>query len=248
MDQDLLDDLLSRVSKFASILGISRSELKIYSTLLLEGQSSARDLSDKLNISYTKIYSILNRLEERGWIKKVGKRPVKYEAVSLRDLWSNIKKLLELRVSQFEREFIEPLSTMIDSSSAYTVVVVPPANLKRTLVDVLNEPSKQYLIAISSQELMDDEVYQIINGKSFTSEVRVIVQKGIRIPEKVSIQLRVLDNMFGSGIVTSSSVLLVIKSHNNLSGIISNHRYLVDIAQVYFNHLWDQASPIGTNP
>ncbi|MEM3245061.1 MAG: helix-turn-helix domain-containing protein, partial [Metallosphaera sp.] len=131
MSRDLVDDILGRVSKFASILGISRSELKIYSTLLLDGRSNARDLSRKLNISYTKIYSILNKLEDRGWIRKIGKRPVTYEAVSLRDLWSNIKRILELKVNEFEKEFIEPLSSMIDSTSAYTVVVVPPAGLKK---------------------------------------------------------------------------------------------------------------------
>ncbi|MEM3863613.1 MAG: helix-turn-helix domain-containing protein [Metallosphaera sp.] len=81
MSRDLVDDILGRVSKFASILGISRSELKIYSTLLLDGRSNARDLSRKLNISYTKIYSILNKLEDRGWIRKIGKRPVTYEEV-----------------------------------------------------------------------------------------------------------------------------------------------------------------------
>ncbi|AWR99535.1 TrmB family transcriptional regulator [Metallosphaera hakonensis] len=248
MDEELLDDLLARVSKFASVLGISRSELKIYSTLLLEGQSSARDLSKKLNISYTKIYSILNRLEDRGWIRKVGRRPVSYEAISLRDLWSNVKKMLEIRVSQLEKEFIEPLSSMIDSASAYTVTVVPPSSLKRTLIDVLNEPSKKYLIAISFPELLDEEIYQLIHSRTFTSEVKVIVQKGIKVPENPSIELKVLDNMFGSGIVTSSSVLLVIKSHESLSSIISSHRYLVDIAQVYFNHLWQQALSIGTNP
>ncbi|MEL9969418.1 MAG: helix-turn-helix domain-containing protein [Metallosphaera sp.] len=248
MSRDLVDDILGRVSKFASILGISRSELKIYSTLLLDGRSNARDLSRKLNISYTKIYSILNKLEDRGWIRKIGKRPVTYEAVSLRDLWSNIKRILELKVNEFEKEFIEPLSSMIDSTSAYTVVVVPPTGLKKTLIDVLNEPSNRYLIAISFSELIDEEVYQLINTKSFNSEVRLILQKGIRLPEKSSIEIRILDNMFGSGVVTSSSVMLVIRSHDNLSSIISNHRYLVDIAQVYFAHLWDQAIPISTNP
>ncbi|QKQ99797.1 TrmB family transcriptional regulator [Metallosphaera tengchongensis] len=247
MEQDFIDDILAKVSRFASILGISKTELKIYSTLLIEGQSNARELSSKLNISYTKIYTILNRLEERGWIRKIGKRPATYEAVSLRDLWSNIKKLLEIRVTQFEKEFIEPLSSMIDSTSAYTVMVVPPNNLRRTLVEVLNEPSKKYLLAITIPELLDEEIYQLVNSKAYNSEVKVIVQRGIKVPDKVSFELRVLDSMFGSGVVTSSSVMLIIRSAQSVSSIISNHRYLVDIAQVYFNYLWEQASR-STNP
>jgi len=146
MSQDILDELLARVSKFASVLGISRAELKVYSALLLNGQSNARKLSDELNISYTKIYSILNKLEERGWIRKLGKKPVVYEAVSLRDLWSNIKKMLEFKVDQFEKEFIEPLSSLMGSTAAYTVMMIPQHDLKRTIVNLLGEPSKKYLV------------------------------------------------------------------------------------------------------
>jgi len=233
--------LLARVSKFASVLGISRAELKVYSALLLNGQSNARKLSDELNISYTKIYSILNKLEERGWIRKLGKKPVVYEAVSLRDLWSNIKKMLEFKVDQFEKEFIEPLSSLMGSTAAYTVMMIPQHDLKRTIVNLLGEPSKKYLVAISFKELMDQELIQLIKAKSYVAEVKLIAQRDIRV-EEGGIEQRHLDNMFGSGIVTSSSVLLIIKSNDRLTGIISNHRYLVDIAMVYFDHLWEQAS------
>jgi len=233
--------LLARVSKFASVLGISRAELKVYSALLLNGQSNARKLSDELNISYTKIYSILNKLEERGWIRKLGKKPVVYEAVSLRDLWSNIKKMLEFKVDQFEKEFIEPLSSLMGSTAAYTVMMIPQHDLKRTIVNLLGEPSKKYLVAISFKELMDQELIQLIKAKSYVAEVKLIAQRDIRV-EEGGIEQRHLDNMFGSGIVTSSSVLLIIKSNDRLTGIISNHRYLVDIAVVYFDHLWEQAS------
>ncbi|MFP3204430.1 MAG: helix-turn-helix domain-containing protein [Metallosphaera yellowstonensis] len=241
MSQDILDELLARVSKFASVLGISRAELKVYSALLLNGQSNARKLSDELNISYTKIYSILNKLEERGWIRKLGKKPVVYEAVSLRDLWSNIKKMLEFKVDQFEKEFIEPLSSLMGSTAAYTVMMIPQHDLKRTIVNLLGEPSKKYLVAISFKELMDQELIQLIKAKSYVAEVKLIAQRDIRV-EEGGIEQRHLDNMFGSGIVTSSSVLLIIKSNDRLTGIISNHRYLVDIAMVYFDHLWEQAS------
>lgn len=233
--------MLARVSKFASVLGISRAELKVYSALLLNGQSNARKLSDELNISYTKIYSILNKLEERGWIRKLGKKPVVYEAVSLRDLWSNIKKMLEFKVDQFEKEFIEPLSSLMGSTAAYTVMMIPQHDLKRTIVNLLGEPSKKYLVAISFKELMDQELIQLIKAKSYVAEVKLIAQRDIRV-EEGGIEQRHLDNMFGSGIVTSSSVLLIIKSNDRLTGIISNHRYLVDIAVVYFDHLWEQAS------
>jgi len=237
MTENLVDDLLSRVSRFASVLGISRTELRIYSTLLLEGQMSAREISEKLGISYTKVYSILTKLEERGWIRRPGKKPAFYNAIPIRDLWSNIKKLLENRIDEFEKEFIEPLSAILSSSSTYNIIVISSTDLKKTIFDLLNEASSRYLIAISYPEILTREILDVIYTKSFTNEVKLIVPSSVNI-EKIP-NVKKADNMFGSGIITSSAVLLIIKNNDRLSGLLSNHKYFVDIATVYFNHLWE---------
>ncbi|BDC19188.1 helix-turn-helix domain-containing protein [Acidianus sp. HS-5] len=241
MDNNPLEDTLARVSRFASILGISRAELRIYSTLLLEGQMSARQLAEQLNISYTKIYSLLSKLEERGWIKRLGKKPAVYEAIPLRDLWANIKKMIEIKVNEFEKEFIEPLSSLLSSSSTYSITMIPPDKIKSTFFEILDEGNK-VSIAISYSELLSEDVIQAIKTKSYTSpDLRVIIQSDINIPEISGVQMRKLSNMFGTGLITSTAVLLIIKNADKLSGLFSNHKYIVDIATVYFNHLWSQA-------
>jgi len=50
--------------------------------------------------------------------------------------------------------------------------------------------------------------------------------------------MRKAQSLFGSGLITSDSILLIVKSNDNLTGLFSNHKYFVDIATVYFNHLW----------
>ncbi len=241
MDTNPLEDTLARVSRFASILGISRAELRIYSTLLLEGQMSARQIAEQLNISYTKIYSLLSKLEERGWIKRLGKKPAVYEAIPLRDLWANIKKMIEIKVDEFEKEFIEPLSSLLSSSSTYSVTMVPSEKIKSTFFEILDEGNK-VSVAISYSELLSEDVIQAIKTKSYTSpDLRVIIQSDINVPEISGVQIRKLSNMFGSGLITSTAVLLIIKNTDKLSGLFSNHKYIVDIATVYFNHLWSQA-------
>ncbi|AEE93591.1 transcriptional regulator, TrmB [Acidianus hospitalis W1] len=241
MDSNPLEDTLARVSRFASILGISRAELRIYSTLLLEGRMTARQLAEQLGISYTKIYSLLTKLEERGWIKRLGKKPAVYEAIPLRDLWASIKKMIEIKVDEFEKEFIEPLSSLLSPSSTYSITMIPSDKIKSTFYEILDEGNK-VSIAISYPELLSEDIIQAIKAKSYTSpDLRVIIQSDINIPEISGLQIRKLSNMFGSGLITSTAVLLIIKNADKLSGLFSNHKYIVDIATVYFNHLWIQA-------
>ncbi|MCI2415273.1 MAG: BlaI/MecI/CopY family transcriptional regulator [Candidatus Aramenus sp.] len=242
MTENLIEDILSRVSRFASILGISKSELRIYATLLLEGQMTARQISDKLEISYTKVYSILTKLEERGWIRKTGKKPSYYYAIPIRDLWANIKKLLEEKINEFEKQFIEPISAMLSSSSSYTIMVIPTVDLKKTIFEILNENSKRYYVVLSYPELVTNDVIELLSTKVFNSEVRLLVTSSVSVTKIPPESIKRSDNMFGSGIITASSVLLIVKNNDRLSGILSNHKYFVDIATVYFNHLWESSS------
>jgi sugar-specific transcriptional regulator TrmB len=240
--ENFIEDILSRVSRFASILGISKSELRIYATLLLEGQMTARQISDKLEISYTKVYSILTKLEERGWIRKTGKKPSYYYAIPIRDLWANIKNLLEEKINEFEKQFIEPISAMLSSSSSYTIMVIPTVDLKKTIFEILNENSKRYYVVLSYPELVTNDVIELLSTKVFNSEVRLLVPSSVSVSKIPPESIKRSDNMFGSGIITSSSVLLIVKNNDRLSGILSNHKYFVDIATVYFNHIWESSS------
>jgi len=240
--ENFIEDILSRVSRFASILGISKSELRIYATLLLEGQMTARQISDKLEISYTKVYSILTKLEERGWIRKTGKKPSYYYAIPIRDLWANIKKLLEEKINEFEKQFIEPISAMLSTSSSYTIMVIPTVDLKKTIFEILNENSKRYYVVLSYPELVTNDVIELLSTKVFNSEVRLLVPSSVSVSKIPPESIKRSDNMFGSGIITSSSVLLIVKNNDRLSGILSNHKYFVDIATVYFNHIWESSS------
>ncbi|MCY0850553.1 TrmB family transcriptional regulator [Sulfuracidifex metallicus] len=238
MSNQLLDEMISRISKFASIFGISRSELKVYAFLLLNGKSTARDISEKLEMSYTKVYSILARLEGRGWITKIARRPTLYEAVPVKEVWINIKGVISAKLEQLERDFIDPLSTFT-FSSPYTVIIVPSKDIISAMREYLSESSQRYLIAISYPELLTEQVVELIKANSVKGDTKLIISKSIPFPDVPSIKVKKIDSMFGSGVITSSSMLLIVKSGETLLGLSSSHNYFIEIATVYFNHLWE---------
>ncbi|QXJ33308.1 TrmB family transcriptional regulator [Saccharolobus shibatae] len=238
MSSELLEETISRVSKFASVFGISKSELKVYSYLLIYGRATAREVSNKLSLPYTKVYNILSKLEGRGWVIKIDKRPAVYEAIPLRDVWNKIKITFQEKLDEFEKQFIEPISSIFSSNMAYNIVVIPRDNIMDNALRLLKDYSKTYLVAISYQEFVRSDIVDILKANSLKAETKIIVDKSISLPDIPSAQVKRVQSLFGSGIITSDSILLVIKNNDVLTGLFSNHKYLIDIGTVYFNHLW----------
>ncbi|QGR16019.1 winged helix-turn-helix transcriptional regulator [Sulfurisphaera ohwakuensis] len=237
-----IDDIVSKIGNIARAFGITRNELKLYFLLLLNGKMTAKELSDKVNISYTKIYPILTKLEGRGWIRRIGKRPSYYVANPIREVWENVKKNISDALDKVERELILPISVLLSSqTSFYNIALVQQDNIAQTLKQILAENSSKYYVAISFKELISDDLIKILEANSYKYDVRVILTKNINIESNV-LNIKYLDSMFGSGIITSNSIFLIIKTQGNmLLGMFSNHIYFVEIGKVYFEYLWEKA-------
>ncbi|BBD74012.1 transcriptional regulator [Sulfodiicoccus acidiphilus] len=246
MGEEVINEILGRVSRFASFMGVSRGELRAYTSLLINGKMSARELSDNLGISYTKIYSLLNKLEMRGWIRKVESKPNRYEAVSVREVWAKIKGSLTDRLNQFEKEFIDPLSSVLAAPS-YTVSTISGGKVMEVLTQLLYTPSNRYLIAFSSNRVINDEVVKGVVNASYRGETKVIVTKDVSADRLKGVNVRVMDSMFGSGVITRGTILLMIESSPTVLGIMSSHQYLVEIGTVYFEYLWSRASEVRSS-
>jgi len=62
MALNLLDELIERVSPYARALGITKNEVKLYVTLLMEGPLTGKELAQRLGISQVKVYPMLDAL------------------------------------------------------------------------------------------------------------------------------------------------------------------------------------------
>ena len=242
-----IDDIISKIGKLASSLGISRNELKVYFLLLVSGEMTAREISDRIGISYTKIYPILSRLEGRGWIRRVGKKPAKFAANSLMDVWSTVKKNIFDSIDKIERDIITPLSLMLQAQpSLYNVVLLPSESIQNTIKQILTEQSPIYYLAISFDELLNDEILKLVEANTYKSDVKLILAKPKEIPPVIN--YRINESMFGSGVITNRSIMLIIRSSGStLFGLYSNHVYFIEIGKVYFNYLWERSSKRGNN-
>src|SRR3989339_2076074 len=81
-------DFLNKLRDF----GLNTYESKIWTALLSRGVSTAGELSDIANVPRSRSYDVLESLEKKGFvIMKLGK-PIKYIAVSPKEVVERVKK------------------------------------------------------------------------------------------------------------------------------------------------------------
>ena len=56
-------------------LGLTGYEIRVYLSLLDTNSMTASDISKKSGVPYSKIYEVLNSLEEKGWLESGSSRP-----------------------------------------------------------------------------------------------------------------------------------------------------------------------------
>jgi len=103
-------------------LGLNKYESRVYLTLVAEGVSTAKNISDITNIPYGKVYEIINSLALKGFVISLPTKPMKCRAISPKEaiktaknnLTNKLKKVEDVVLSEIEplfarsKEFVEP--------------------------------------------------------------------------------------------------------------------------------------------
>ncbi|MBI4452663.1 TrmB family transcriptional regulator [Candidatus Woesearchaeota archaeon] len=125
------------LSKLRRNFNLNLYEVKIWTALLSRGVSTAGELSDIANVPRSRSYDVLESLEKKGFvIMKLGK-PIKYIAVSPKEVVERVKK----NVEQSAKEELKKLSDLKNTDvleelnvlHTQGVELVEPADLSGSL-------------------------------------------------------------------------------------------------------------------
>ncbi len=87
-------------------IGLSKYESKVYLTLIGEGVSTAKNISDITGIPYGKVYEIINSLSYKGFAMILPTKPMKYRAVSPYQAIQTAKKNIQ-EIHRAKRSFLD---------------------------------------------------------------------------------------------------------------------------------------------
>lgn len=85
-----------------SEIGLSKYESKVYITIISEGITTAKSISDITGIPYGKVYEIINTLSYKGFVMVLPTKPMKYRAISPQQAVNLAKKSMHERMEKIE--------------------------------------------------------------------------------------------------------------------------------------------------
>jgi|Deesub1362B_J571_1020462.scaffolds.fasta_scaffold00004_406 sugar-specific transcriptional regulator TrmB len=238
------------IEKKLTVFGLTNNEAKVYLTLISHGPLSAKEISIYSNVPYSKIYTFLKGLIDRGWIVKSEGKPILFSAVSPKEALG--KTLLEIN-ERFRREYDSLVNYLQPIFEAKSLAERPDIwiiygvnNITSKIKEVLSKAEREILFAIHTD--MGDINQLLVSAIENGIHVRVLVSsegysETLRYIGKSNLRYREL--LFGGGIIIDEKeAMLTLGKGSDMMAIWATHMGLVEIATLYFNVLWDTAEEI----
>jgi HTH-type transcriptional regulator, sugar sensing transcriptional regulator len=240
-------------------LGLTSYEIRIYLSLLDSGGMTASDISKKSGVPYSKIYEVLNSLEEKEWLESDSSRPQKFFPKSP-------STALEATRSRHENNFRESQSTIVNElMPMYTKsgmkerpeiwVARGVFNIVAKVNEIIQNSQQELLIALPS--------VAVDVARPLQPVIRTLHDKGVKINILASAKInaetvkalsrvaevRLRDGLFGGGIIGDAKHVVILLGEGTGEGgsfepiaIWADHAGLAGFAKGYFQYLWEDTS------
>ena len=242
-------------------VGLTRYEIKTFTSLLRSGELNASELSEKSTVPYSKIYEVLGTLEKKGWVGSDDSRPTKYFAKSPNSALQTTKQNNETEFIKNEKIIVTELGPLYEKSGTSERpdiwVITGTMNIATKILEIIESCRKEVLIAIpkAGEELV----------KQALPRIRQLHDKGVKITiltsdkfGKAAIKglkrvstVKIKKGLFGGGIISDKQYVVILLgpeiSHSNSSEIIAictDHAALSGFATEYFEYLLKDTSEV----
>ena len=241
--------------------GLTDYETRAFIALIQHGISSAKELSDRTKIPYSRIYDVLVNLENIGWVKVISGRPMKYQAERPAFVVKLAKKQIEEKYQRIEHALLEKLEPLYGTEEQIesTPIWILNGNIQQKVIDMIRGVNKTITIFLRnpSEALISDffEHLLFLTGKKV--EINVILNESrIKMKNKnvwrklasVAKVQTVKNLLFDSILFDNSEMIIFLTSFfkiaikdENMVFLIQDDR-LINYTKTYFKMLWSIGS------
>ena len=140
-------------------LGLNKYEAKVYLTLVSEGTSTAKNISDITGIPYGKVYEIINSLSAKGFSVVLPSKPIKCQAISPKEAIRLSKKSVDEKYDALEKHIMTELEPLFAETKKFVEpkglfwIINGRANVVKKIDELVKKANKQINIHCSLNSL-----------------------------------------------------------------------------------------------
>ena len=242
-------------------LCLTEYETMAYLSLVKSGELTANDVSSATTIPYSKVYTVLETLEKKGWVEVKGERPRLYyprspvealrsEKIRQEDKFEKNREMVisELQAVYEHREIKEKLEIWI---------IRGEDNIISKIREIISGAKKELMVALpllpSPLLKQVKPAFEIIRDHKLQIQLLTTRETERTLPEALLhlTEVRIRDDMFSGGIVVDGHETLLFLSQGSDSdenlAIWSDHIGLNTISRGYFKYLWETSNKVTPN-
>ena len=170
-------------------LGLNKYEAKVYLTLVGEGISTAKNISDITGIPYGKVYEIINSLSSKGFCTTLPSKPMKCQAISPGKAIITAKKNVEEKYQKLEKYVLKELEPMFTESKKFVEpkgifwIINGRANVVKKIDELIQKAKNNINIICSSNSLsrliLHKELLQEAKNNGISISVTGVLNKEV---------------------------------------------------------------------
>ncbi|RLI80632.1 hypothetical protein DRP05_00365 [Archaeoglobales archaeon] len=236
-------------------LGLSLYEAKAYVTLLALTEATAGEVSDSAKIPRTKIYDVLKRLEEKGFIEVQPGNPMLFRAVEPVEIIGELQKNL---IKKAQECIVALEKTRVERKKEIPLIWIARGKWSaerrlRELVSSVNEVSFIFFDYEFAKIMKDLKLGRaLFFGEKVPTNLnfRIVDEKRMSEKEFFSRFLEIIKGVDFEGVKLKPSVLaisdregvLVVKENGEYLAIVIKFPLIVLLQRGIFEALWNEFS------
>jgi sugar-specific transcriptional regulator TrmB len=245
-------------------MGLTYYGSKAYAALVAMGPSSPGDIAKEADVPRSKIYEVLKRLEEEGWVSVERGRPLTYKPRRPKEAIEERKALLFSDVEYASAELSSIYDKHIDSESPKVWLIRGMDNISERISDMMARAKHDIVLlgALYSSGEIDRIKKQMERARKKGVSVRIITRSSIELKEGdidliealsgVVPDIKLYKTPFIKFVVIDGREILIMFSKvtddvpdvENAVAIWTPNHEVASLMQSNFNMMWDVAEPI----
>lgn len=246
MDSDLVKDLQT--------FGLSEYESKAYTALVSTGTTSTvTELSQLCDVPRSNLYSVLERLNKKGFVETQSGRPQLFKALEPGEVLEEVEREKNSELKLAKENALGKLEKLKGEGNTETVPALVWGikgydSVIRKMKEIINRSKKSILMNTPDADILNEEIYdELKKANERGVKIKVSIEEGEDIEKLKKIALiRTRDRIHGIDIVADGEEVLLAPQLPAVGAWLDNSQMALHVKN-FLEVLWKDSKILEEN-